>query len=510
MSLVYAKPEAPASPVTVLAFDLGASSGRALIGRLHGDKQERKLAVRELHRFPNHAIQAGDRLHWDMLRLLHEVKQGILKACRTGEAPRTFGIDTWGVDYGLLDANGELLGNPYHYRDARTEGLIEEVGGLVGKEALYLQSGIQFMPFNTVYQLYAMRKGGSPKLDRAETLLLTPDLLVYLLTGIRACEFTMATTTQLLLPGTRDWNVALMDRLGIPKRLFLPPVEPGTVIGPLSAEVRAELGVPALDAVAVGTHDTASAVAAIPASAGSFAYVVCGTWSLLGTEREQPIVTAEAQALDWSNEGGAGGTYQLLKNIMGLWILQECKREWDERGDGGSGYAELVDAAEAAAAFRSFIAPDDLRFYGPGGMTGKVQSYCRETGQPVPEKKGEIVRCILESLALRYREALEQAESLAGEHFAGLHMVGGGIQNRLLCRFTANALGRPVWAGPVEASAIGNMLLQLIALGACADLREARALSAASFPVEIYEPEERDAWDAAYGRYQTLQSGATG
>jgi rhamnulokinase len=496
----------PNIPVTVLAFDLGASSGRALIGRLQAGEQGRVLEVRELHRFPNHAIQVGNHLHWDILRLLHEVKQGIMKAFQSGDHPRTFGIDTWGVDFGLLDADGELLGNPYHYRDPQTEGLIDEICELEGKDRLYRESGIQFMPFNTIYQLYAMRKASSPKLDCAETLLLTPDLLVYLLTGVRACEYTMATTTQLMLPGTRTWNVELMGQLGIPSRLFLKPVEPGTIVGPLSREVREELGgVPAMKAVAVGTHDTESAVAAIPAAPGAFAYIVCGTWSLLGTEREQPIVTQATQAMDWSNEGGVGGKYQLLKNIMGLWILQECKREWDEEGRGSNSYTELVQSAEAAAPLRCFIEPDDLRFYSPGGMIQKVQDYCRDNGQPVPESQGEIVRCILESLALRYRESLEQAEQLATERFEGLHMVGGGIQNRLLCQFTANALGRPVWAGPVEASAIGNMLLQLIALGDCADLQEARALSAASFPVEVYEPEACDSWDEAYARYRQLQ-----
>ncbi len=492
-------------PVTVLAFDLGASSGRALIGRLQAGEKGRMLEVRELHRFQNHPIQVGDHLHWDILRLLHEVKQGIRIASRTDDIPRTFGIDTWGVDFGLLDADGELLGNPYHYRDPQTEGLIEAISKLEGKDLLYRESGIQFMPFNTIYQLYAMRLAGSPKLDRAETLLMTPDLLVYFLTGVRTCEYTMATTTQLMLPGTRAWNVELMERVGIPSRLFLNPVEPGTIVGSLSREVRAELGVPAIKAVAVGTHDTESAVAAIPAGASSFAYLVCGTWSLLGTEREEPIVTPEAQAMDWSNEGGVGGKYQLLKNIMGLWILQECKREWDEEGRDSNSYAALVEAAEAAAPFRCFISPDDPRFYAPGGMLQKVAGYCRETGQPAPETQGEVVRCIMESLALRYREALEQAEGLTAERFGGLHMVGGGIQNRLLCRFTANALGRPVWAGPVEASAIGNMLLQLIALGECADLQEARRLSASSFPVDVYEPESHESWVAAYARYRQLQ-----
>jgi len=491
---------------SALAFDLGASSGRALIGELApAAGGSRKLHVREIHRFPNHAIQVGKHLHWDILRLLHEIKKSIRMMFQKGYAPATLGIDSWGVDFGLLDANGELIGNPYHYRDAQTEGMIGEVGARIGDEALFRQSGLQFMPFNTLYQLYAMRQAGSPKLDIARTLLLTPDLLVYLLTGIRNCEFTMATTTQLFHPQRRAWNKELMEQLGIPPHLFLNPVEPGSAIGPLAPEVCEELGVPAVTAVAVGTHDTESAIAAVPAVAGeTFAYLVCGTWSLLGTELPEPLLSNETMELQFSNEGGVGGTYQLLKNIMGLWLLQECKREWDEAG-GEIGYAELAAAAEAAEPFRSLVYPDDARFYAPGDMTGKIRSFCEETGQPAPRSEGEFARCILESLALRYREALEQMETLVGRVYNGMHMVGGGIQNKLLCRLTADALGRPVWAGPVEASAIGNLLVQFMAQGQCANLQEARRLSADSFPVDTYAPgPDRAAWERAYSAFRGL------
>ncbi|WP_341278915.1 rhamnulokinase family protein [Paenibacillus sp. FSL H8-0537] len=492
---------------TVLAFDLGASSGRALIGKLavHAEGK-RKLEVTELHRFPNYAVQVGQHLHWDILRLLQEMKAAIRKAFQQGYQPATFGVDTWGVDFGLLDSQGELLGNPYHYRDPQTEGLIEEVEQLLSREEQYQQGGLQFMPFNTIYQLYAMSKAGSPKLAAAETLLLTPDLLVYFLTGKKVCEFTMATTTQLFHPERQQWNEPLMQQLGIPAKLFLAPIHPGQRIGTLTPEVCEELAVPPIEAIAVGTHDTESAVAAVPAAGGkAFAYLVCGTWSLLGTELASPLLTPEALALDFSNEGGVGGTYQLLKNIMGLWILQECHREWESQGQELS-FAQLVVEAEQAEPFRSLIHPDDLRFYSPSSMIGKVQQYCEETGQPVPQSRGEIARCILESLALKYRYALEQMEQLTGEVYSGLHMVGGGIQNKLLCRFTANALGRSVWAGPVEASAIGNMLVQLIAQGECADLQEARQLAAASFEVDAYEPEpvEQQVWEQAYEAYQRL------
>lgn len=487
-----------ATGTTVLAFDMGASSGRALVGQLVADEEgHSKLQVTEIHRFPNHAIQVGDHLHWDILRLLHEMKKGIRLAFQGGYAPETFGIDTWGVDFGLLDANGELLGNPYHYRDSHTEGLIEEVSALIGQEALFKQSGLQFMPFNTLYQLYAMKKVASPKLDIAKTLLLTPDLLAFLLTGVKVCEFTMATTTQLFHPLTQKWNTELMERLGIPSDLFLTPIHPGTLIGPLTPSVCSELGVPAIQAVAVGTHDTESAIAAVPAGDEPFAYLVCGTWSLLGTEMDGPLLSSETKQLDFSNEGGVGGTYQLLKNIMGLWLLQECKREWDEQGKVIS-FPELVRMAEQAAPFRSLIHPDDPRFFSPSGMIGRIQSFCQETNQPIPQTEGEIIRCILESLALRYRQALEQAEQLTDIRYAGLHMVGGGIQNQLLCQFTANALERPVWAGPIEASAIGNMLLQLVALGRCKDLREARQLVAASFPIDVYEPDNDSNMTNAY------------
>lgn len=492
---------------TVLAFDLGASSGRALIGQLAtaGEAGGRQLYIKEIHRFPNHAIQVGSHLHWDILRLLHEMKKAMRIAAQEGYRPQTFGIDTWGVDFGLLDANGELVGNPYHYRDSQTEGLIEELNGLLGEYELYRQGGLQFMPFNTIYQLYAMRKANSPKLDIAETLLLTPDLLAYLLTGRKVCEFTMATTTQLFHPERQAWNVPLMERLGIPPKLFLDPIQPGEKIGPLREEVCTELGIDPMEAIAVGTHDTESAIAAVPAVAGTFAYLVCGTWSLFGTELDAPLVTEAAMELQLSNEGGVGGKYQLLKNIMGLWILQECKREWDEEGMELS-YASLAEQAGEAAPLRSLIDPDDQRFYAPGGMVGKVRAYCRETGQPEPGSAGEVVRCILESLALRYRSALEQVQALAGTSYAGLHMVGGGIQNELLCAMTANALRLPVWAGPVEASSIGNMLVQLIAEGHCADLQQARRLVAASFAVTTYEPEVEagEQWEAAYAVFRQL------
>jgi rhamnulokinase len=489
---------------SVLAFDLGASSGRALIGELLLDGAgETRLNITEVHRFPNVPVHIGDHLYWDILLLLQEVKTGIRKAFQAGFKPESFSIDTWGVDFGLLDRNGELLGNPYHYRDSQTEGLIEEVCDLIGREKLFLESGLQFMPFNTIYQLYAMKKANSPKLEQAATLLLTPDLLMYFLTGEKVCEFTMATTTQLFNPVTRSWNTGLMDQLGIPSHIFLDPLHPGISFGQLTAAVRDELDVPAMKAVSVGSHDTESAVAAVPTRSRNFAYLVCGTWSLLGTELQEASIKLETLESNFSNEGGVGGTYQLLKNIMGLWLLQECKRKWDLEGKVKS-FSDLVKSAERSSAFRSIIDPDDLRFMNPGNMLEEIQAYCRDTKQPVPFTEGETVRCILESLALRYRASLEQAEKIANVTFTGLHMVGGGIQNELLCQFTANAIGRPVWAGPIEASAIGNMLVQFTAIHELADMREARELVRRSFPVLTYEPQDFKVWEEAFRRFSEL------
>lgn len=486
---------------TVLAFDLGASSGRAVVGELTGEGAQTRLTVSEIHRFDNTPVQVGERLHWDILRLLHEIKTGIRKTIQAGYMPDSFGIDTWGVDFGLLDRNGELLGNPNHYRDSKNDGMMEEVVTALGKERLFQGSGLQFLTFNTIYQLHSLKKAGSSALDQAETLLLIPDLLMYFLTGEKVCEFTNATTTQLVHPQTQTWNEELLAELGIPKHLFQTPIHPGTRIGSLTNAVRSELGdIPAIEAIAVGTHDTASAVAAVPADRSPFAYLSCGTWSLLGTELPHPTLSPETLEHNFTNEGGVSHTYRLLKNIMGLWIIQECKREWDAAGKGHS-FSDLVKLASAAPAFRSFIQPDDLRFLHPNGMVEKVRSYCRDTNQPVPETEGEVMRCIMESLALQYRAVLELTEQLAETAFAGLHMVGGGIQNELLCQFTSNALGRPVWAGPTEGSAIGNMMVQLISLGGFKDISEARACVRSSFDVKTYEPQDRAQWQQAYSDY---------
>jgi rhamnulokinase len=479
--------------VTILAYDLGASSGRAMLGRLN----DGKIEVEELHRFSNDPVQVGDRLHWDILRLLHELKQGLLKAKHRGIKLNSIAIDSWAVDFGLIGSSGELLGNPYHYRDRHTDGVMEQVIEKLSASHLFGRTGIQFLPFNTINQLAALKQADSPLLRDAKHFLMIPDLLRYFLTGEMYNEFSNATTTQLYNPLTGGWDEELIRAIGISPDLFGQVAGPGERVGLLRTSVCKELNIDPVPVFAVAEHDTGSAVAAVPAIERSFAYLSCGTWSLMGTEVEEPVINELARQLNFTNEGGAYGTYRLLKNIMGLWILQECRRSWEQ---GGISYTfpELVKLADEAKPFAAFIDPDDPLFLHPGDMPARLSEYCVRTGQTTPEGAGPIVRCILESLALKYRYVLELTEQLSGQTFNGLHMVGGGIQNTLLCKWTANAIGKPVWAGPVEGSAIGNMIVQWIASGELADIWEARKVIRESFPVDAYEPEQHEEWENAY------------
>ncbi|MCZ8511965.1 rhamnulokinase [Paenibacillus filicis] len=491
---------------SVLAIDLGAGSGRAVIGRLTqgGGPDDLRLSMEEIHRFPNDPVRVGKHLHWDILRLLHEIKQAILKAVQLeGDRLGSIAIDSWAVDFGLIGTDGQLLGNPYHYRDHHTDGVMEEVCARLGRERIFAASGLQFLQFNTIYQLAALQAQQPGLMDRADKLLMIPDLLRYFLTGEMHSEYTNASTTQLLNPVTRTWDAGLLSDLGLSPSLLLPPQASGIRAGTLSPEVCAELGVPPIPVVTVGEHDTASAVVAVPAEGKDFAYLSCGTWSLLGTELPAPVLTEQALTWNFTNEGGVQGTTRLLKNIMGLWLVQESRRAWEKAGSRLS-FPQLVQAAESAAPFVSFIDPDDDAFLNPGHMPEAIQAYCARTGQPVPASEGEIIRCVLESLALKYRFVLERTERLTGKRFDGLHMVGGGIQNSLLCRFTANALQRPVWAGPVEGSAIGNIVVQYMALGVWNTLHEARQVIRSSFPVRTYSPENVDGWAEAYERFRGI------
>ncbi|REE78949.1 rhamnulokinase [Paenibacillus taihuensis] len=484
---------------SILAYDLGASSGRALLGRLnHG-----KIEVEEIHRFNNDPVGIGDRLQWDILRLFHEIKQGLLKAKHAGETPASLAIDSWAVDFGLIGRSGELLGNPYHYRDHHTDGVMERTMERLTAGKIFGRTGIQFLPFNTIYQLAALKESDSPFLQGAEHLLMIPDLLRYFLTGEMHNEFTNATTTQLYNPLEGRWDTELLAAIGISPSLFGEVVQPGTRVGSLRSVLREELGISSVPVLATAEHDTGAAVAAVPALERDFAYLSCGTWSLMGTEVDRPVINELAQELNFTNEGGVYGTYRLLKNIMGLWILQECRRYWELAGQSYS-FPELVSMAEKAEAFKSFIDPDDSMFIHPGDMPSRVRQFCAASEQPVPESPGEIVRCILESLALKYRYVFELTERLSGKSFSGLHMVGGGIQNVLLCQWSANAIGKPVWAGPVEGSALGNLVVQWIAQGELADIWEARQVIRDSFPVTVYDPQDQSQWEEAYGKFRGL------
>lgn len=484
----------------LLAFDYGASSGRAILGKFNKDK----LELSEVHRFSNDPVMVNGSFYWDVLRLFHEMKQGILKCIKDGEGDiKGVGTDTWGVDFGLLDKSGELLGNPFHYRDKRNEGMIEEACKIVPKRQLYEITGTQFLKFNTVYQLLSLKLNNSPMLEKAEALLFTPDLLNYFLTGEKITEYTIASTSQMLEAESGNWAYSLLERLGIPTRILLDIVNPGTVIGSVSKWVCDELNIGRIPVIAVAGHDTASAVMAVPAESGKYAYLSSGTWSLLGTETRRPVINDRTFSLDYTNEGGFNKSIRLLKNIMGLWIYQECIREWAKKGEALS-YDELEEMALRAKPFVSFIDPDDDLFHGPGHMPEKIAEFCRRTGQAIPEDKGQIVRCIMESLAIKYRLVIEGLEQIVGYAIPVLHIVGGGCKNTTLCRFTANAIGRPVIAGPVEATATGNIICQLIALGEVKDLREARELVKRSFPTQEYLPSDSGQWDEASEKFKRL------
>jgi rhamnulokinase len=481
----------------VLAFDYGASSGRAILGSFDGNR----LRLKEIHRFSNDPVIVGDSMFWDILRLYHELKQGLLKGYQETEGEICgIGIDTWGCDFGLLDKDDYLLGNPFHYRDARTEGMIEEARRIAGSDRIYKDTGIAFQKFNSLYQLLSMVKSGSSILDKAETLLFMPDLLTFFLTGRKACEFTIASTSQMLLAGRGTWAYDLLNELDIPVEILPEIIDAGTFAGALQKSVQDELGVKKIPVIAVASHDTGSAVISVPFDHEDDAYISSGTWSLLGTERDKPIINDKTMALNYTNEGGINRTVRLLRNIMGLWIYQELKRAWEKEGISVS-YDEMDSLAAAAEPFQAFIDVDDDVFYSPGNMPQKVKEWCKKTGQKVPNDMGSIIRIVMESLALKYRSSVEGLEEIIGKKVPALHIVGGGCKNTMLSQFTANLLQRPVTAGPVEATAIGNVMTQLIALKEVDDLHQAREVVKLSFPTEEYQPEDCEKWDEAYGRF---------
>jgi rhamnulokinase len=483
-----------------VAFDLGAESGRCVVGKL----QEGLLEIEEVHRFPNGPVRIIDSIHWDVLRIWQEVKEGLrICASKYGNAIRGIGVDTWGVDFALLGKGDVLLSNPYHYRDKRTDGMIEEAFRRVSREEIFEQTGIQFMQINTLFQLLSMVVEGSPLLDVAQTLLMMPDLFNFWLTGVKVSEFSIATTTQFYNPRERCWAKRLLERMGIPTH-FLPPIVPsGTVLGKLLPSVAEDVGMPQVEVIAPACHDTGSAVAAVPASGDSWCYISCGTWALMGVEVNEPIINERSLQLNFTNEGGYGGTIRFLKNIMGLWLVQECRRTWAREGEEHS-YAELAEMASASKPFKAFVDPDHVAFLHPGDMPQRMREFCLRTSQPAPETKGEFVRCALESLALKCRWVLDKLEELLGRRIDVVHIVGGGSRNKLLCQFLANATRRVVIAGPVEATAIGNIMIQAIATGYVASHEEARKIIRHSFEVERYEPTDGDDWEVAYERFMNV------
>jgi rhamnulokinase len=489
-----------AQSVNFLAFDLGAESGRAMLGRFDGAR----LTLSEIHRFANVPVALPDGLHWDVLRLWAEIKQGMALAARDyGAGLAGLGLDTWGVDFALLDAKGGLVANPHHYRDSRTDGMVEEAFRRVPRAEIFEQTGIQVMPINSLYQLLSMVVGRSPALQVARTFLTIPDLFNYWLTGRAVCEFSNATTTQCYDPRRHDWARPLLDRLGIPAAIF-PEIAPsGTVLGRLLPSVAEETGLGDLPVVAPACHDTGSAVAAVPAAGPGFAWISSGTWSVMGAELPAPVINAQSLAFNITNEGGVGGTFRFCKNVMGLWLVQECRRTWARQGEAYS-YDDLARMAAQAAPFQAVVDPDYGEFLKPGDMPARVHAYCQTTGQAAPESKGAIVRCLLEGIALKYRWVLERLEEILSRRLDPIHIVGGGTRNRLLSQFTADATGRRVVTGPAEATAAGNVVVQAMALGHVASLDEGRALVRASFDVATFEPGDHFGWEEAYARLLAL------
>lgn len=477
-----------------LAFDFGAESGRAVLARL----QSGILTTEEIHRFPNEPVEHGGALRWDAPRLWLEVRKALSKL---GEIELAgIGVDAWGVDYALLGESGQLLENPYHYRDRRTEGVMEQVLEKVDRKEIYTATGIQFMPINTLYQLFAARTRTPRLLEAARHLLTIPDLFNYWLSGTAVCEFTNATTTQMADPMKRTWATALMQRLELPTRLLAPIVEPGSIIGTLLPGIADHSCLEGTTVIAPACHDTGSAVAAISAREGT-AFLSSGTWSLLGTELDSPVITADALRLNFTNEGGVCGTTRLLKNVMGLWMLQGCRQSWTAQGI-SLDYRELIELATRASSFCHLFDPDDESFLRPPDMLKAIDMFCTRTQQPVPREAGAYVRAVLESLAFKYRLVLRNLEHVSGTRIEQIRIIGGGSKNRLLNQLTADATGRRVLAGPAEATALGNIAVQILATGGTTSLAEVRAIVDRSFPTEVFEPLETDKWDGQAERFE--------
>ncbi|MBR0349456.1 MAG: rhamnulokinase [Clostridia bacterium] len=479
----------------VLAFDFGASSGRAIIGCFDGEK----ITLEEVHRFSNDPVSVGGTVYWDVLRLFYEIKQGIIKARMAGGFD-SIGIDTWGVDFGLIDAEGKLMENPIHYRDARTVGMVDEAFKTMPREKIYGITGIQFMELNTLFQLISLKKNRPWMLERADKMLFMPDLFAYMLTGKMCAEYSIASTSQIIDLKTKSWSKELLEAFGIKEDIFAPLVKPGTVLGMLTPEICEECGVDPVPVISVCGHDTQSAITSVPCEDGKFAFLSSGTWSLFGTELEKPIVNETSLNINITNEGGFDDTVGFLKNIIGLWLIQESRRQWQRQGEDYS-YADLEKLALAAEPFKCFIDPDAPEFVPHGNIPKRVQEFCEKTGQYVPQTVGEIMRCIYESLAMKYKLTFEKLCECTERDYPVIHVIGGGTKDTLLCQLTANSCNRTVKAGPIEATVMGNVAVQLMSDNSVADISEARKIVANSSELKTYIPADVDKWEEAYADF---------
>ena len=479
---------------TFLAIDLGAESGRVILGCL----DRKRLQIKEMSRFPNRMLSIHGHLYWNIYRLFEEIKMG-LGICVAKAKVKSLALDTWGVDFGLLADDGTILGLPFAYRDPHTQGAMEEFSKMISRDRIYQLTGIQFMPLNSLFQLFALKRDKSSHLEAAKDLLFMPDIFNYLLTGEKKTEFTFATTSQLYNPRRGDWEEELFKALDVPRSLMQEIVQPGTIIGNLDKEISQSLGIDSLPVIAVASHDTGSAVAAVPATGQDWAYISSGTWSLMGIETRDPIINGRTLKLNFTNEGGVENSFRFLKNITGLWLLQECRKAWAR--EKGHNYERLIKKALDTKPFQIFIDPDWEGFLNPPDMPEAIQKYCALTKQRLPESPGEFVRCILESLALKYRVVLDHLRQIHPHPVWRIHVIGGGVKNSLLCQFTADATGLPVYAGPVEATSIGNIMMQALTLGHVHSVQEMREVIRSSFDLTVYEPQHMDEWDRARERY---------
>lgn len=484
-----------------LAVDIGASSGRHILGHVH----DQHLQLEETYRFENGMVDLGGTLYWDAPALWKHVQNGIRQSAAISREIVSIGVDTWGVDFALLDKTGHLLSNPVAYRDHRTDGMPEAAFEQVSRETIFAQTGLQFMQFNTLYQWIVMRRSGDPLLEMAHHFLQIPDLFHWLLSGEYINEFTNATTTQFFHPQTGTWAFDLLKAFDLPTHFLGEVTPPGTNLGGLRPSLEKDLGV-SMNVVLPGTHDTASAVLAVPAQSKpgekpNWCYISLGTWALMGIESPQPIINQRVADLNFTNEGGVGNTYRVLKNITGMWILQECRRIWNQSGKNWS-WGDLTAMAEAVPPLQSFIDPEAKVFFAPENMVAAIQEFCSRTGQKVPQTEGEILRCAMDSIAMRFRQVFQMCEEINESRIETIHIVGGGTQNRSLCQAAANATGRMVITGPIEATAIGNILMQAIADGVVSDIQEARQMVRNSFPMEVFMPQDTDRWEEGYRQYR--------